>query len=62
MKTFKTALESLDLSLQKLEDAVVLVKNKRIEDSEKITSLHEVIVNTYTQIDHALSHLKNGDG
>ncbi len=61
MDNLKTALDSLNMSLQKLEEAVMLVKNKRIEDQEKISSLHEAITHAYTKMDKALTHLKQGE-
>ncbi len=61
MDSLKTALDALNTSLQKLEEAVVVVKNKRTEDIAKIAALHEAVTTAYSRIDKAISRLKQGD-
>ncbi len=61
MDNLKTALETLNVSLQKLEDAVVTNKNKRTEDSAKIATLHEAIATAHARMDKAINRLKQGD-
>ena len=61
MDSLKTALDALNVSLQKLEEAVVVAKNKRTEDTAKIAALHEAVTTAYSRIDKAISRIKQGD-
>lgn len=60
MERLKSALNALEGSVIKLEEAIHQAKKKQINADEKIAELKEVIKTAYARLDKAVSDYKKG--